>query len=322
MTPVFAALVVLQLVVAFAAAQWLVGSGDVDPATMVLFAALAVFAAGFLARWTARREGARTPTWVQSGIGFLTNVGDALGVGSFATTTSIYRMGRLVPDELIPGTLNVGHTLPVVAQAFIFIAIITVDMTTLVSMIAVAIVGAYLGATVVSRLPRRPIRLGMGTGLLFAALFMLMANLGWFPAGGTAPGLTGATLLGALVVNAFFGALVPLGIGNYAPTLIFISLLGMDPRAAFPIMMGSAAFMMCAASLKFVAAARYHQPAALGLTMGGIPGVLLAGLLIKSLPLEAVRWMVVVVVVYTAFALLRDALVPAPSLPAVAQEEA
>lgn len=289
-----------------------------------LFLALGAFAAVFAFHWVvslvrARQIGdrsgsAKAPTLTQTSIGFVTNFFDTLGIGSFATTTSIYKLLGLVADEKIPGTLNAGHTLPVVAQAFIFIAVISVDVRTLVLMIAVPLAGAWFGAGIVSRWPRRRVQIGMSFALLVAAALMAMAGLGLFPAGGEALGLSGARLAFALAVNTVLGALLTLGIGNYAPCMILVSLLGMDPRAAFPIMMGSAAFLMPIASVRFVRERAYAPQAAFGLTLGGVPAVLIAGLIIKSLPIAAVRWLVVFVVVYTAGAMLRSARRGSPSV--------
>ena len=85
---------------------------------------LAIIGAGGLtfAFWWARTNAASkgersTPTLVQIVIGFITNFFDTLGIGSFATTTAVYKMLGLVPDEKIPGTMIIGHALPVVAQA-------------------------------------------------------------------------------------------------------------------------------------------------------------------------------------------------------------
>jgi uncharacterized membrane protein YfcA len=89
--------------------------------------------------------------------------------------------------------------------------------------------------------------------------------------------------------------------------MILVSLLGMDARTAFPIMMGSCALLMPAASIRFLGEGRYDARAAVGLTLGGIPAVLVAGLVVKSLPLEAVQWLVVAVVLYTSAAMLRAA---------------
>ena len=106
-------------------------------------------------------------------------------------------------------------------------------------------------------------------------------------------------------MNFVLGALLTLGVGNYAPSLVVFSLLGMDPRAAFPIMMGSGAFVATIAGVRFVGAGRFHWRAALGLTLAGIPGVVVAVWLVKSLPLGALRWLVLVVVAYASVTLLR-----------------
>ncbi|MEO5763341.1 MAG: sulfite exporter TauE/SafE family protein [Vicinamibacteria bacterium] len=251
---------------------------------------------------------ARRPNLVLVVIGFVTNFFDTLGIGSFATTTAAFKALRLVPDEDIPGTMIAGHALPVVIQALIFIAVVSVDSTVLLTLIAATVMGGWLGAGVVTRLPRRPIQIGMGVGLLLAATFMAMSQLGLFPGGGTALGLSSGKLLIATAIILVLGALVMVGIGHYAPCLIMLSLLGMDPRAAFPIMMGAGAMVAMIGGFRFIDKGRYNVRAALGLTIGGIPGVLIAGLVVKSLPLDVLRWVVVAVVTYAALTMLRSGL--------------
>jgi len=281
-----------------------------------LLVALALLTAAYVSVWVrsvrgagGRGPGGEGPRPEARGllIGFVTNFFDTLGIGSFATTTSLFRFLRLVPDELIPGTLNVGHTAPSVTQAFIYIVIVSVAMPTLVSMIVAAVAGAWLGAGVVSRWSRARVQRGMGSALLAAAGLMLMSQLGLVPIGGTALELSGGRLAIGVAVNFVLGALMTLGIGLYAPCMILVSLLGMDPKAAFPIMMGSCAFLMPVGSVRFIGEGRYSLPAAVGLALGGVPAVLLAAYVVRSLPLSAVRWLVIVVVVYTAAALLRAA---------------
>lgn len=281
-----------------------------------LLVALGLLTAAYLSIWvrSVRGAGGRGPAGEPPRpglrsllIGFVTNFFDTLGIGSFATTTSLFRFLRLVPDELIPGTLNVGHTAPSVTQAFIYIVIVTVAMPTLASMIAAAVVGAWLGAGVVSRWSRARVQRGMGGALLAAAAVMLVSQLGLVPVGGDAVALSGGRLAIAVGVNFVLGALMTLGIGLYAPCMILVSLLGMDPKAAFPIMMGSCAFLMPVGSMRFIREGRYALSASVGLALGGIPAVLLAAYVVRSLPLSAVRWLVIVVVVYTAASLLRTA---------------
>jgi len=239
------------------------------------------------------------------GIGALTDFFDTLGVGSFAPTTSLFRFLGLVPDRLIPGTLNVGHALPSVAQALIFIAIVEVEPRTLALMIAASVVGAWLGAGRVASWSRRRVQGGMGIALLVAAAFMAHQLLGGIPAGADALALGGIRLIVGIVGNFLLGALMTIGIGLYAPCMILVSLLGMNATAAFPIMMGSCAFLMPIAGLRFIREHAYSPRAALGLTLGGIPAVLLAAFVVRSLPLGAVRALVIVVAVYTALGMLR-----------------
>ena len=280
-------------------------------AARVLLGVLVALALFYIGRWIVlerrARGGVSSPGVVHPLVGFVTNFFDTLGVGSFAPTTSIFKLLKLVPDERIPGTLNAGHALPTIAQALIFIAVVTVDPLTLVAMIAAAVVGAWLGAGVVARLPARAIQVGMGVALLVAATLFVMGNLTWIPAGGEASGLQGTLLGVAIGVNFLLGALMTLGVGLYAPCLILVSLLGMNPIAAFPIMMGSCAFLMPVAGLRFIASGRYDVKAAVGLALGGIPGVLIAAFVVKQLPLTWLRWLVVIVVLYAAIAMLRAA---------------
>ena len=245
-------------------------------------------------------------------VGFITNFFDTLGIGNFAPTTAALKFTRRIPDEDIPGTLNVGHALPVLTEALIFIAAIVVDPRLLIAMIVASILGAWLGAGVVARMPRRAIQVGMGTALAIAAALFMAANLHWMPVGGTATAFSGTPFLVAVVGNFFLGALMTLGIGLYAPCLIMLSLLGLDPRAAFPIMMGSCAFLMPVGGVRFVRSRRYSTPVALGFAIGGPPAVLIAGYLVKSMPLVWLRWLVVCVVLYAAVMMLTSALRRAP----------
>lgn len=240
------------------------------------------------------------------GLGFVTNFFDTLGIGSFAPTTAAFKARHLVPDELIPGTLNVGHTIPTVLEAAIFVTAIKVERPTLGLLVGASVVGAWIGAGVVTGWDRRKIQRGMALALLVTATFIVLRMVRLFPGGGDALGLGGALLAIAVVGNFTLGALVTLGIGLYAPCMAMVSLLGMNPTAAFPIMMGSAACVMPVASLRFLRAGKYDRTAALGLAIGGVPGVLLAAFVVRSLPLEAVRVLVVLVITYTAARLWRD----------------
>ena len=261
------------------------------------------------------RHESPAPTPLLAAIGFVTDFLDTLGIGSFAVTTSLFKFFRAVPDERIPGTLNVGHALPTVVEALIYIVIVAVEPKTLLLLIVASVAGAWLGAGFVARWPRRYVQIGMGTALLAAAVLFILTGIkgSHFGLSGAALGLDGPRLWIAVAINFCLGALMTIGIGLYAPCMIMVSLLGMNPVAAFPIMMGSCAFLMPIASLRFIRFNAISMRAVLGLTLGGIPGVLIAAYIVKSLPLGAVRWLVVVVVLYAAIVMLRSAMRSSPA---------
>jgi uncharacterized membrane protein YfcA len=279
----------------------------VSLAVAVLFGLLFLFAAAFAIVWafelTRRREW-QWPTWFELTVGFFTEFFDALGIGSFATTTALYRLRRALPDEKIPGTLNVGHCLPTLVQAIAFAQAVTVEPLTLLLLISASVLGAWLGAGVVARMSRRAIQWGMGAALLVGAMLLTMKVARFLPEGGAALGLHGGKLALAVAASFVIGALMTIGIGAYAPIMILVALLGMNPDASWPIMTGACALLMPVCGVRFIRAGAYAPRAALGLTLFGIPGVLVAVKVFKSLPLYAVFWLVIAVVTYTGIALL------------------
>ena len=275
-----------------------------------LLIALLIAHGAFVFGWlrAARRDHLRErPSVGDTLIGLVTGFFDTLGIGSFAPTTALFKFRARPADELIPGTLNVGFSPAALLETVLFVTAVTVDPWLLICMIASATAGAWLGAGVVSRMSRRKIQLFMGVALLVAALFFAMRNLEVFPPGGEAMGLAGWRFVVAVAANFVFGALMCIGIGNYAPSMILLSLLGMHPIAAFPIMMGSDGILQPVASLGFFRSGRFAQGPALGLVLGGCVGVLIAFYIVKQLPIWWLRWLVIVVVTYAAMSMLRSA---------------
>jgi uncharacterized membrane protein YfcA len=241
-------------------------------------------------------------------IGFVTDFFDALGIGSFAPTTALFKLRGRPADELIPGTLNVGHNASAFVETAVFVTAVAVDPLLLTAMVGSATVGAWLGAGLVSRLPRRAIQLFMGAALLIAATFFLIPILGGaLPVGGEAMSLPGWRFGVAVGVNFVLGALMSVGIGAYAPCMVLLALLGLHPLGAYPIMMGTCGLVQPVASLQFFRTGRFSWGSSLGLTMGGVVGSLIAVFVVKQMPLKALRWLVMIVVAYAAVSMLRSA---------------
>ena len=277
----------------------------------VLLVALAALGIAFtivLASTAIRRKETR-PNAEAIGLGAVTNFFDTLGIGSFATTTAWIKFRRLVPDSFIPATLNAGHALPTVVQSAIYLVIlgVHVDPVLLATCIASAVLGSLIGVPLVVRASVRLVQGIVGVALLIAAALYAMSNLEMFPIGGTASVLPPAQMAIAISVHFLLGALMAFGIGLYAPSLILLSLLGLDPRLAFPIMASACAFLMPATGFSFVKSSRIDLRIVIGLAIGGIPATIIAALIVKEMPIVWLRWGVVVVVLYAAFLLLRSA---------------
>lgn len=243
--------------------------------------------------------------------GFVANFLDTLGIGSFAPSSAAFKLTKSVDDVLVPGTLNVGDTVPVCVEAFFFFGFVEMDVLTLVLMIVASVAGSILMAGIVSKFDRKKVRYALFVGLFLLASVVLMRNLGVGPFGtqGTALGLTGVKLVVAVVGNFIFGALMSIGVGLYAPCMAMVLALGMDAGCAFPAMMGSCAYLMAFGNgPKFIQEGRYDMVACWTQAIFGAIGVYVAYAFVKSLPLDVLTKVIVVVVYITAFLYLRDAI--------------
>lgn len=241
-------------------------------------------------------------------IGFVTDFLDTLGIGSFAPTTLLFKVFKsLKSDELLPGTLNVAHTVPVMIEAFIFITVVKVEPLTLFSLIVSAIIGSWVGSKTVTKLPEQKIQFVMGIALMVTSALMALKQLGMLDMlgeGNTAVGLSGVTLLIGIVGNFIFGALMTVGVGLYAPCMAMVYMLGMSPIVALPIMMGSCAGLMPVAGAEFIKAGKYSRKTTLGIIVGGILGVIVAAKFVTGLNLDVLTWIIVAVVLYTGVSML------------------
>lgn len=244
-------------------------------------------------------------------IGFVANFLDTLGIGSFAPSSAAFKMTKSVDDVLVPGTLNVGDTVPVCVEAFLFFGFVEMDVLTLVLMLVASVLGSALMANVVSKFDRKKVRYALFVGLFLLATSVLMKVMNWGPFGtvGTAMSLRGIKLVIAVVGNFVFGALMSIGVGLYAPCMAMVLALGMDAGCAFPAMMGSCAYLMAFGNgPKFIAEGKYDMFASWMQAIFGACGVFVAYLFVESLSLNTLTKVIVVIVYFTAFLYLHDAI--------------
>jgi uncharacterized membrane protein YfcA len=251
-----------------------------------------------------RDEPKGRPYWLLGLTGLITDFLDTLGIGSFVVTTAIFKATKAIDDKLLPGTLNIAHAIPTAVQALIFIMVVKVDVLTLVSLIASATIGAWLGAGIVSKFDRRKIQFTMAIALALTALLMILSMAGLIEGHGDATGLKGGLLIAGIVGNFMLGVMMTAGVGLYAPCMAMLYLLGMSPLEVFPIMMGSCAFLMPVAGARFIKAGRYARKPAASIAIMGCIGVLIAAYVVTTLPITILKIVVIVVVIYTSGVML------------------
>lgn len=280
----------------------------------MLIALLIMIGIGVLAYAAALMRVLRTrsirPRLEAVGLGAVVSFFDTLGIGCFAPTTAWFKFRKLVPDRLIPPTMLVGLTPTAMAESVIFLILlgVLVDPVLLFGAAFATMVGGLVGAPLVARARVWIVQLTVAVGLVLAAAAYAMTNLHLFPGGGTATGLPFVQTIVAILASFGFGILANFGVGNYAPTLVLLSLMGMDPRLCFPIMAAGGSLMGAGASVRHINIGEVDLRIVLGLIVGGIPAVIVAAFIVKEMPLELLRWLVLVVVLYAAAVMFRAAI--------------
>lgn len=276
----------------------------------VLLILLVLFAAGnalIMVRAAIRQRAWPKPE--AAVLGAIVNFLDTLGIGSMAPTMAWFKFRKLVPDQLIPQTMITGLTLPTMVEGLIFLSLlgVGVDPVLLVGSILAFLAGGWAGLPLIARASAWVVQGLVGMALLIAAVFFVLSNLDLMPVGGTATSLPPGLTIVAIVASFGFGVLINFGVGNYAPTLAMLSLMGLDPRLCFPIMAASASFAAAGISAQHVRSGTIDLRIAGAMVLAGIPAVLFAAFIVESLELSTLRWLVSVVIIYTGIVMLRAA---------------
>ncbi len=268
--------------------------------------AISLYAAVLLRAVLANRV---RPSPEGAALGAITNFFDTLGIGSFAPTMAWLKFRKRVPDRMIPCTMLVGHTPPAMAQGFIFLILlgVRVEPVLLIGCVMALLAGGLMGAPLIGKVRLWIVQSVVAVALLVAGGLYAVNNLDMMPGGGTAAGLPTPLMIIAILANFVFGVLLNFGVGNYAPTLVLLSVMGMDPRLCFPIMAAGAGLCGAGASIRHIQLGQIDLRVALGITLGGIPAVFVAAFIVRDMPLELLRWLVMVVVLYAAAVMARSA---------------
>ena len=241
--------------------------------------------------------------------GAVVNFFDTFGISSFAQTTAWMKFRKMVPDRLIPPTMIAGLTPPAMAESIIFLILlgVRVDPVLLFGAAMATFVGGVVGAPLVVRARAWIVQMIVAIGLTMAGIAYVLGFLGLLPVGGTAAGLPMGLTIVAIAISFVLGLLANFGVGNYAPSLAILSLMGMDPHYCFPIMASGASLMGAGSSMRFIKVPEIDLKIVVGLALGGIPAVLIAALIVKKMDVVVLRYVITAVVFYTAVVMARSA---------------
>ena len=242
-------------------------------------------------------------------LGAVVNFFDTFGISSFAQTTAWMKFRKMVPDRLIPPTMIAGLTPPAMAESIIFLILlgVKVDPVLLFGAAMATFAGGVVGAPLVVRARAWIVQMIVAIGLTMAGIAYVLGFLGMLPVGGTAAGLPMGLTIIAIAVSFVLGLLANFGVGNYAPSLAILSLMGMDPHYCFPIMASGASLMGAGSSMRFIKVPEIDLKIVVGLALGGIPAVLVAALIVKKMDVDLLRYVITLVVFYTAIVMARSA---------------
>ena len=242
-------------------------------------------------------------------VGIAANFLDVFGIGSFATTSAAFKLGKSVRDGDIAGTMIVGDTIPICIEAFLFAKLAGVDGLTLGILIIAAVVGAFLGSALITKLNIQGMRLMLGVGMVILGILMALRVFAVGPFGlvGDGLGLSGGRLVIAAFVQFILGVLMNIGVGLYAPCMAICCGLGMSVTAALPVVMGSSALLMAFGNgPQFIRSGKFDPLAVITQIIGGAAGVLIAYFFVKTLDVRYLTMIIAAVVLVTAVMFFRD----------------
>lgn len=235
--------------------------------------------------------------------GFIANIADTLGLGSFAVVIALNNKLKMVDDKQIPGTLNAQSVLPTMLQSLLFLNFVEMDISILILFVLSACVGGFLSGYFVSRLDKATIRKLMCYGFIAVALLIFSQKMDLLPVGGFATSLPPHKMAIGAVAMVFAGMLPAIGGGMYVPIQAILFLLGLSPLVAFPIMTTTGAIVQTTTASAFVMRREFAVKESLYLAISGFLGVAIAVPMITYVNLSTLRWMLLAIVIYNAISL-------------------
>ncbi|STX30149.1 integral membrane protein [Legionella beliardensis] len=240
-----------------------------------------------------------------SGSGIIAFIADTLGIGSFAVNVALAKLLNTFPDDELPAVNNGAQVIPGVIESFFFMKLIDVDLTTLLTLVIGACIGGLIGGTIVSRLSKQAIRLGMMCCFMVIIGLLICHQLRLMPIGGDLLALHGWKLTVGFIAMIICGGLTSVGIGLFVMVQGILFLLNVSPLIAFPIMTTAGAMQQPLTTLVFLQQNKIPLKKTLILSFAGCLGVLITLQIFTHLTVTWLHSLLLVIMIYNLYAISR-----------------
>lgn len=233
--------------------------------------------------------------------GFIANIADTLGLGSFAVIVAMNNRWKMIDDKQLPGTLNAQSVLPTLLQSLLFLNIVAIDLKVLVPFVLAACLGGLICGSLVARLEKQRVRQAMILGFIGIGCLIFANQMSWLPVGGDAITLPTSKILIGIPAMLLAGMLPGVGVGIYVPIQVILFFLGLSPLVAFPIMTTSGAIAQSVTAYAFVSKNEFASRESIWIGVAGFVGVLIAVPMITYVNHSTLRWLLLFIVFYNAY---------------------
>jgi uncharacterized membrane protein YfcA len=237
--------------------------------------------------------------------GILAFIADTFGVGSFAVNVALSKFFGTFEDEELPGAVNGAQVLPGAIESLFFMQLVDVDLKTLLILVAGTCLGGVVGGHIVTRMNKQTIRALMVVCFIVLIFLLLGYQLKLMPLGGEAMSLNGIKLVLGFLAMVLCGALTCAGVGLFVMVQSVLFLLNVSPEVAFPIMTTAGAMQQPLTTMVFLKQGRIPLKKTWVLSIAGCVGVMMALPVFNALSTDALRGLLMVVLIYNVISMGR-----------------
>jgi uncharacterized membrane protein YfcA len=216
-------------------------------------------------------------------IGFISNLLDTVGIGSFAVIVAMRKMLGVMPDDVkLIGSMNIQAVITALAQMLIFLHYIKLDLTTMLVSIAMITLGGFLSGLIAVRINKAIVHNVMLIAFIVTGILLFLIQLDVLQFTSTSDAITGIRLGIFAIFMLIAGMLPAFGVGYYSLVKTSIFLFGVNPIIAFPIMAAASSYQMPVTAITFMSKNKFYTKSSILLAIFGLIGVFIAAPLIST----------------------------------------